>query len=98
MPLRVDDYILDFKPGSTGIVYFKTSDGVTRKTPELQPVVFNALAAVLLKPTMFDASGFTFRNMPSRDLELIHDRKVEFSEEELQNTEKFKTWQLLPIS
>lgn len=95
MPLlRVVDYVLDYKPGSTGIVYFKTEDGVPRKTPELQPVVFNSLAAVVVNPCIFDDVAFSFRTVPDSHSEFVHNKKNGFTEEELKNTATFETWQL----
>jgi hypothetical protein len=94
MPLlRIVDYILDYKPGSTGIVFFKTEDGVPRKTPELQPAVFNSLAFVVVNPCVFDSGNFSFRTLPHTRLAFANKKKG-FTEEELKNTETFETWQL----
>jgi len=95
MPLlRVVDYILDYKPGSTGIVYFKTEDGVARKTPELQPVIFNSVAAVVVNPCLFNDVDFSFRTVPHGHSGFVKSNKSAFTEEELNNTETFKTWTL----
>lgn len=95
MPLiPIDAVILDFKPGSTGIVYFKTRDGVSRKTPELQPVIFNSLCAVLERPSFFDSDAYSFRNIPGGGHELHAEQKAAFTDEELKNTSNFKTWKL----
>ena len=96
MPIvKIDDYILDFKPGSTGIVYFKTQDGAKRKTPELQSQVFNSVCAVLERPSVFDTDGYTFRNIPSNNSIIHSDEKQVFTIDDFKNTENFETWQLL---
>lgn len=91
--LRIEDYILDYKPGSTGLVYFRTEDGIKRKAPPLNPSEFSALSAVLQKPSVFDSEGHAFRNIPDRRFELFSDSN-KFSQDDLNDTEKFETWQL----
>ncbi|UAY52127.1 hypothetical protein [Ferruginibacter albus] len=93
--IEIDEVVLDFIPGSTGIVFFITRDGVKRKTPELDPVVFSSLCAVLEKPSVFDTDAYSFRNVSSNMHSLQAVKKMKFSDTDLKETSNFETW-ILP--
>jgi len=91
--VKIIESVLDLKPGSTGVIYFKTEDGVNRKTPELQPVVFNSVCAVLERQAIFDTQDHVFRSSPGQRVDFIKDNKG-FSEKDLMEFENYETWNL----
>lgn len=92
--ISIVDYVADFRPGSTGIVFFKTSDRQRRKTPELQPPVFNSVCAVLAKSAVFDTTTHTFRNTTSSSVKSMKEGVEGFSKSDLEDIKNFATWEL----
>jgi hypothetical protein len=93
--IKIIAYAFDYQPGSTGIVYFKCQgEDNGRKTPELQPDVFNAVSAVLQKgPTIFETDNHIFRSDGYQGAGVAPTIK-NLTSEDFKNIEKFDTWTL----
>ena len=93
--IKIVAYAVDFQPGSTGIVYFKCQgETIGRKTPELQPEVFNAVCAVLKRgAVVFETDNHIFRS-DGYNADQLAPMLERFPPDEFQNVKNFKTWNL----
>lgn len=84
--LKITEYVLDYKPETTGVVYFITEDGTRRKTPPLRPEMFTPLCMMLQNPILFETEAHIFRNLPEK-IRQPDSTEIGFSEEDFKSFE-----------